>query len=33
LKRDGFRVVRFANHEVHRSFSVVLDAIIHYLRG
>jgi very-short-patch-repair endonuclease len=33
LKRDGFRVVRFANYDIYRNFVVVLDAIAHHLRS
>jgi very-short-patch-repair endonuclease len=33
LGNDGFRVIRFPNHEVHRNFDTVRDAIAHHLRS
>ena len=32
LEKDGFRVVRFPNHEVHRNFQHICEAITHHLR-
>ena len=32
LERQGFRVIRFPNHEVHGGFTTVCDAIAHHLR-
>lgn len=32
LEQQGFRVIRFPNHEVHRGFDSVRDAIAHHLQ-
>jgi len=32
LKMDGFRVIRFPNHEINSGFDDVLDAIARHLR-
>ena len=31
LEGDGFRVVRFPNHEIHRNLDIIRDAIAHHL--
>ena len=33
LKKDGFRVIRFPNHEINSGFNDVLDAIARHLRA
>ena len=33
LRKDGFRVVRFPNHEINSGFDDVLDAIARHLRA
>jgi very-short-patch-repair endonuclease len=33
MEQEGFRVIRFPNHEVHRNFDAVSEAIAHHLRN
>jgi len=32
LEQEGFRVIRFPNHEIDRQFDTVCEAIAHHLR-
>lgn len=33
LGKEGFHVLRFPNHEIHRGLDTVRDIIAHHLRG
>jgi very-short-patch-repair endonuclease len=33
LEKEGFRVIRIPNHEIHRGFDTVRDAIAHHLQS